>query len=80
MGLKLTVDPARCAGHGQCYAVAPGLFMNDSDGYGVPVRETISQADRELALTAQHCCPEGAISVEDAPSDLPMLGGGSGAA
>jgi ferredoxin len=53
--------------------------MNDSDGYGVPVRETISEADRELALTAQHCCPEGAISVEDAPSDLPMLGGGSGA-
>ncbi|MCW2628941.1 ferredoxin [Mycobacterium sp.] len=79
MGLKLTVDPARCAGHGQCYAVAPELFTDDTEGFGVPVRATISQADRELALRAQRCCPEDAISVEDAPSDLPMLGGGSDA-
>ncbi|MDT7768858.1 MAG: hypothetical protein QOI30_1866, partial [Mycobacterium sp.] len=52
---------------------------DDSEGFGVPVRETISQADRELALRAQRCCPEDAISVEDAPSDPPMRGGGSGA-
>jgi ferredoxin len=79
MGLRLTVDPARCAGHGQCYAVAPELFTDDTEGFGVPVQETISEADRELALSAQRCCPEDAISVEDAPSDLPMPGGESGA-
>lgn len=29
-----------------CSAVAPELFTDDSEGFGVPVRETISKADR----------------------------------
>jgi ferredoxin len=62
-----------------CYAGAPELFTDDSEGFGVPVRETMSKADRELALRAQRCCPEDPISVEAAPSDLAMLGGGPGA-
>ena len=31
--MKLSVDAARCTGHGRCYTLAPGLLDFDEDGY-----------------------------------------------
>ena len=33
--MKLQIDSERCQGHGRCYDIAPGLFGEDDEGYGL---------------------------------------------
>ena len=63
--MKLSVDAARCMGHGRCYASAPDLLDFDDDGY-VTARGTVidvpdDQVDAARAATAN--CPERAIEL-----------------
>ncbi len=63
--MKVSVDAAVCSGHGLCYVNAPGLFVDDDEGYGKVVGDgAIGPDDVETARAAAANCPERAISVD----------------
>lgn len=63
----LSVDAARCTGHGRCYSVVPDLLSDDDEGFvtlsgsSMPLRDD-QLADGQQAVAA---CPERAISLTD---------------
>lgn len=60
--MRISVDAARCEGHGRCVGLAPELF--DVDDYGLSsVRRdgTVPPELREKAQLAIANCPEFAI-------------------
>jgi ferredoxin len=64
----LSIDTARCAGHGQCHYTAPELFDIDDDGFGVVKIAGSLTAELEGAAEAGvSACPEQAISMTGAP-------------
>lgn len=63
--LKITVDRPRCAGHGRCAAVAPGLFSLDEDGYIAVVELEVPRDMESLAKRAARACPERVIAVKE---------------
>ena len=55
----------KCTGHGRCYALAPDVFDEDDDGFGVVKPQPESPSfDDQLRLAARGC-PEGAIQLVD---------------
>lgn len=65
--MKITVDGARCVGHGRCYTVAPALLSYDDDGY-VTVRGQLLDVPPDQVAPAREAvasCPERAIAVVD---------------
>lgn len=62
--MKVSIDAARCQGHGRCYAVAPGLFGADDEGYGQVLVADVAPEAQALARLAADNCPEGAVTVE----------------
>ncbi len=59
----VTVDRARCAGHGVCLIHAPAIFDLDDDGFSVvldPIPRDVTAARR-----AEENCPEQAIHLEE---------------
>jgi ferredoxin len=61
--VKVVVDPARCADHGQCVFAAPDVFRLDAAGKLVYVAhpdESLLDAVEEAA----DVCPLQAISIE----------------
>jgi ferredoxin len=63
--LKLSIDSRRCQGHGQCEAVAPGLFRLGPDGLAILVlgpEAEVPDAQLRPAEDAIAVCPEMAIS------------------
>lgn len=63
--MRITLDSSRCQGHGRCYALAPGLFDADDDGYAVlrTGGEVPAGLEEQAALAADNC-PEFAIAVD----------------
>lgn len=61
---KLTIDAAKCQGHGRCYAVAPDLLTDDEQGYVAQGGTTFEIPDglEGQAQDAADACPEMAIS------------------
>lgn len=63
--MKISVDGARCTGHGRCYTLAPDLLSYDDDGY-VTIRGQVSDVpDGSLgsARDAAASCPEQAVEL-----------------
>lgn len=61
--MRITVDGARCNGHGRCYTVAPDLLTYDDEGY-VTIRDTmIDVPDDQISAAeeAEASCPEQAV-------------------
>lgn len=69
--VTVTVDQARCCGHGRCNAVAPSLFPLDVSGYVDVAELTLTKsADVAAARSAATECPESVIEVrERKPAD-----------
>ena len=63
--MRITVDREACTGHGRCYAVAPGIFEPDDDGYCLIPVATVAEAEEALARRGAANCPEDAITVHD---------------
>ena len=64
MSTRVQIDAGRCQGHGRCYDLAPDLFGEDEDGYGVVAGDGSVPPDREDdAELAVANCPEQAIDV-----------------
>lgn len=63
--MKVTVDPERCMGHGQCYAHAPDIYQPDADGFCVVIKPHVEADDLEQAIRGAESCPESAITVSE---------------
>jgi ferredoxin len=63
--LKLRIDYERCSGHGRCYDVAPELFTDNEEGYGVVTVEEPDESQLAAARLAVNNCPERAVILED---------------
>ena len=62
--MRLSINPDVCTGHGLCYADAPGLVVDDDQGYGQVIGDgTVPAGEEELARHLVANCPEGAVSV-----------------
>jgi ferredoxin len=61
--VKVTVDLARCVGHGRCYELAPEIFGEDERGHCVPKRSDLTRELEPSARAAERNCPERAIRV-----------------
>jgi ferredoxin len=64
---KVHVDSEKCQGHNRCYAMAPGMFKVDEEGYATPRGdgELKSEDDAALAQRAVDNCPEKAIFITE---------------
>ncbi|MFW3168561.1 ferredoxin [Geodermatophilus sp. CPCC 206100] len=64
--MRVTVDPARCSGHGNCVAAAPDLFdLDDDTDIAAPRKSRYAEADRSRILDAVTDCPAAAIAVDE---------------
>jgi ferredoxin len=64
--VQVSIDPGKCMGHGMCYALAPSVYADDEQGYGMVIGDGTVAADQaEAARTGAANCPESAISVEE---------------
>lgn len=60
--MKIQINTERCHGHGRCYTLAPELFGEDDEGYGVVLGDGHVPAEQERAARlAMVNCPEKAI-------------------
>lgn len=66
--MRITLDSAKCQGHGRCYALAPELFEPDDEGYAVLLVNSggpVPVGLEDAAHLAADNCPEYAITVAD---------------
>jgi ferredoxin len=65
--IRATVDADLCTGHGRCYALAPGLYAPDDEGYNAARGRVLEFADEHEALVRRGAkgCPERAITIID---------------
>ncbi len=62
--MKVQIDTALCQGHGRCYDLAPDLFGEDDEGYGMVHGDGVVPPGLEReARRAVANCPERAIEV-----------------
>lgn len=62
--MRVRLERSRCAGHAQCYAVAPDLFPIDDEGYCVLEGRTLQHLDEALARAGVAACPESALVID----------------
>ena len=63
--MRAAVDAELCQGHGRCYALAPGVYAPDEEGYNA-ARGQVLEVDPEDEARARRGakgCPEGAIAI-----------------
>jgi ferredoxin len=63
--MKVSIDYARCQGHGRCYDLAPQLFGEDAEGYAVAPAGVLPAGNRAQARLAALNCPESAIDLAE---------------
>jgi ferredoxin len=69
MAARLSVDDARCTGHGRCYTAAPGLLSDDDEGFVTLRGQSMEVPDGSLAQArlAVAACPERAVALTETP-------------
>ncbi len=62
--VRVHIDPERCQGHGRCYDLAPDVFGEDDEGYGMVLGDGVVPPQQEHdAHRAATNCPERAIEL-----------------
>ncbi|GII96410.1 ferredoxin [Sinosporangium siamense] len=61
--MRISVDPDRCVGAGQCVLSAPEVFDQDADGIVTVVNAR--PADDEAVRHAGELCPSGSITLHE---------------
>jgi ferredoxin len=64
--MHVSIDVARCQGHGRCAVLAPDLFDVDDLGKAKTLLDPSPEAHRAAAEEAELSCPESAITVSPA--------------
>jgi ferredoxin len=66
MGMKVSVDSARCQGHGMCEAVAADFFTLDQEGYcSIGVGKLVPAGRQDDVRRGVESCPEQALLLEE---------------
>ena len=63
--MRIKVDRALCSGHARCIAVAPDVYVVNSDGYNEMPETEVSADKQDQASRGARACPEQAITVID---------------
>ena len=63
MSVRITVDLAKCVGHGRCYELAPEIFGEDDRGHCRVLLDSVPPEHEKTALIAAANCPEDAIKI-----------------
>lgn len=63
--MRIRVDNAKCAGHGQCYAVDPDLFPLDDSDYSSLQEHEVRPEDEQKVREGVDVCPEMALILEE---------------
>ncbi|RRH94518.1 ferredoxin [Mesorhizobium tamadayense] len=66
--MRIIVHKAKCQGHAQCLARAPGVFKLDDEGYILPGDIEVAEGEQRLASQGARCCPERALEVDATPA------------
>jgi ferredoxin len=62
--MKVQINSDKCQGHGRCYDLAPDLFGDDEQGYGMVLGDGVVAPGQERdARLAESNCPERAIEI-----------------
>ena len=61
--MKLTLDTARCTGHGRCYSLAPAVFGEDEHGHSALRLAEVPPEHQRAARIAVANCPEDALEI-----------------
>ena len=62
--MNVRIDSQRCQGHGRCYELAPEIFGEDDEGYGVVLQAGVEEPGAQpRARLAAANCPEAAIEI-----------------
>ncbi|MDT9683234.1 ferredoxin [Streptomyces sp. TRM76323] len=61
--MRISIDPHRCIGAGQCALTAPDVFVQDDDGYGALLPG--HDPDAPMVKEAARACPVRAIAVTE---------------
>jgi ferredoxin len=62
--VRIDIDLAACAGHGQCAATSPDVYHLDDDGF-VLDGATVADGAEDDAREGASACPENAITIRD---------------
>jgi ferredoxin len=63
--MRIKVNHALCSGHARCIAVAPDVYVVNSDGYNEMPETEISEDKQVQARRGSRACPEQAITIID---------------
>ncbi len=63
--MRASVDPDRCAGHGDCVSTCADVFAWTADGYAEVVLDEIPAQYADLVRKAVQDCPEHAIEADE---------------
>ena len=62
---KVSIDSAKCQGHGRCELIAPEYFEVGDDGCAHVLREDVAEDGLVDVREAVQSCPESAITLAD---------------
>ena len=62
---KVSIDSAKCQGHGRCELIAPAYFEVGDDGWAHVLREDVAEDGLADVGEAVDSCPESAITLAD---------------
>jgi len=63
--MRIIVDTKKCSGHARCVAVAPNVYVLNSDGYNVTPEMEVPAGKEAEAQRGARACPERAITIVD---------------
>jgi ferredoxin len=63
--MKIRLIRSKCAGHAQCYAVAPEIFPIDDEGFCILVERIVEPGQAEAARAGVSACPELALVIDE---------------
>ena len=62
--MRIWLEPGKCVGHAQCYAVNQELFPIDDLGYSTLEEREVAPADEQATRDGVAACPEHALILE----------------
>lgn len=63
--MKVRLEPDRCVGHAQCFAVDDVLFPVDDAGYSEVTVFEVTPENEDRVRRGVSACPEHALVIED---------------
>lgn len=64
--MRVSVDSAKCQGHGMCEAVGGDFFTLDDGGYcAIGVDKAVPAGLQDQVRLGVESCPEGALTIVD---------------